>query len=142
MTETVPPQREQNFYPLSHLPLFRQLIDEQLEYEHEQLESLQQAESRPYILDDATVNRVIKLYSEAPEIIECYHRQLSQWKESQVTKPQLQEIKGLEGQVEQLSHCQTQILKLAKSLKGKTIDQMMSKSDLEVGLEFFSDLFE
>ncbi len=100
MTETVPPQREQNFYPLSHLPLFRQLIDEQLEHEHEQLASLQQAESRPYILDDATVNRVVKLYSEA------------------------------------------QILKLAKSFEGKTIEQVMSKSDLEVGLEFFSDLFQ
>ena len=69
MTDGVPLEREQNFYPLSHLPIFRQLIDEQLEHEQEQLASLQQAESRPYILDDATVNRVIKLYSEAPEIV-------------------------------------------------------------------------
>ena len=140
MTDDVSLERDQNFYPLSQLPMFCQLVDEQLEHEHEQLASLQQAESRPYVLDDATVNRSIKLYSEAPEINECYRRQLSRWKKGEVTIDQLQELERLEQQVKQLEQCQSKILKLAKSFKGNTIDQVLGKSDLELGLKHFSDL--
>ena len=85
MSEAAVPGREQNFYPLSHLPMFTQLIDEQLEHDYEQLATLQQVEGKPHILDDATVVRILKLYTESAEITGCYRRQLLQWQQAQPT---------------------------------------------------------
>ena len=140
MSDAAVPKREQNFYPLSHLPMFSQLIDEQLEHDHEQLASLQQAEGKPHILDDATVARILKLYTESAELTECYRRQLQRWQQAQPTARQRQEIERLQAQVDQLEQCHANILTLAKSFEGKTIDQVLAKTDLELAMEYLSDL--
>ena len=121
---------------------FKQLIDEHVEHENEQWATLQQAEGRPHVLDDEIVNRLLNLYSEAPEVIDCYRRQLAVWKSEAKSQKQRQEIQRLEHQVGHLHQTQTKILKLAQSFEGKTIDSILQKSDLEVGLELFNELFE
>ena len=140
MSEATESGKVQNFYPISHLSLFTQLIDEQLEHDLGQLASLQQAETRPHVLDDAIVERIIKLYTEAADIRGCHQRQLSRWRTEHPTEEQLQEIMRLEEQVKQLEKCHSTILELAKRLEGKTIERVLGKSDVEVALDFLSEL--
>ena len=51
--------------PISFLPTYTQLIDGTLQEAEEQLELLEQARPRPWALDDATVNRTIRCYTES-----------------------------------------------------------------------------
>ena len=138
MSEASKSGKVQNFYPIAHLPMFARLIDEQLEHDLEQLALLQQAEAKPHVLDDATVERVIRIYSESAELDACYRRQLERWRFEGTTGKTLQEINRLEEQVQQMESCHNNILELAKQLEGKTIEKVLDKSDIEIALDFLS----
>jgi hypothetical protein len=138
MMQTSPFGLTPNIYPLSHLSLFSNFIDEQVENDSAQYASLQQAQSRPHVLDDETVERIVKLYTEAADLVWCYQEQLEYWHTQNPTKKQLQEINRLEQQVEQLEKCRQNILSLAQGFKGKTIDAILGKSDFELAIDLLS----
>lgn len=46
----------------------------------EQLTNLQEAETRPHVLDDATVDRLIRVYTEQKEDLWLYEEQLARWR--------------------------------------------------------------
>ena len=56
------PGREQNWYPVSKLGWFTGHIREGVEATRRQLELLQPARARPYVLDAATVARIIRVH--------------------------------------------------------------------------------
>jgi hypothetical protein len=118
--------------------MFSSLIDEQLEHDQEQYASLKQAEHRPHVLDNEMVNRVLKLYTEAEDLVWCYREQLKRWRKEKPTAKQIQEIERLEKQVEQLEQCRMNILSLTEGFKGKTIEAILSKSDFELAMELLS----
>lgn len=94
------------------------------------------ARSKPHILDDATVNRVIRSYTEQLEFAPIYERQLVKWQqETDLSSAQQQELQRLQNQVSEWKQAVTDILDLANELKEGTIEKMLSKSDFEVGLE-------
>jgi hypothetical protein len=138
MPSTSPSGLTPNFYPLGHLLMFSSLIDEQLKHDLDQYASLKKAEHRPHILDDEIVNRVEKLYTEAEDLVWCYREQLKRWRMEKPTQKQLQELERLELQVEQLEQCRTNILSLTDGFKGNTIDAILSKSDIELAMDFLS----
>ena len=47
------------FQPMSQLPLIAHVIDGMLESATETGQALEEAQPKPYVLDDATVNRVL-----------------------------------------------------------------------------------
>jgi hypothetical protein len=53
------PGRQQNWYPISKLGWFTGHIRADVEATRRQLELLQPARTRSYVLDDATVGRII-----------------------------------------------------------------------------------
>lgn len=53
------------------------MMDGQLETAEEQYQNLLQAKSKPHILDDYTIQHVIKLYKEEIEFIPVYEQQLA-----------------------------------------------------------------
>jgi hypothetical protein len=134
MSSTSPSGLTPNFYPLAHLPMFSSLIDEQLEHDLDQYASLKQAEHRPHVLDDQLVNRIVKLYTEAEDLVWCYREQIKRWRKENLTEKQSQELERLEQQVEQLEQCRTNILSLTEGFKGKTIDAILGKSDLAMDI--------
>lgn len=127
---------EPNWQPISNLPLIASMIDGQMETAQEQYDNLLAARSKPHILDDATVNRVIRSYTEQLEFAPIYERQLVKWQqETDLSSAQLQELQRLQNQVSEWKQAVTDILDLANELKEGTIEKMLSKSDFEVGLE-------
>jgi hypothetical protein len=135
-------QKQPNWQPISALPLLTYAVEGMLSSAQEQYPLLQQAQTRPQILDQATVERVIKSYTEQKDDLWLYEEQLRRWKMEQLTTTQKQEISYLENQVEQLGELLPQILTLAEELKKGTIETILAKSDLELGLDFFRGKFD
>jgi hypothetical protein len=121
--------------PISALPLVAMLIDEGLKDALELLETLREAEDKPHVLDDATVERVEKVWGERGSFLAIYDEQLGRWTQLALTDSQSAEVKRLADVLAQTRPIVTAILELAKQLKTGTIDSIMRKSDLELGLE-------
>jgi hypothetical protein len=124
-----------NWQPISMLPVISQLIDDGIVDTEQQLAMLVEAEDKPYSLDNYTVERVVKVYTEQTDFLKIYTQQLDKWKLSSPSVSQSQEIGRLEKQVVKFCELNTKILDLAKKLKGQTIEQLFEKSDEEIGLE-------
>lgn len=70
-------QETANWQPITMLPLMASMIDEMLQDAQEQYKNLGEARSKPWVLDDYTVHRVMKVYTEQrDDILGLYEEQL------------------------------------------------------------------
>jgi hypothetical protein len=104
----------------------------------EQYGNLQQARERPHVLDDYTVGRVIKVFTEQSNDLWLYEEQLARWKKDKLTTTQRQEVERLGGQLARLRDAIASILSLAEELKRGTIESVLAKSDIDLALESLS----
>jgi hypothetical protein len=125
-----------NWQPISALPLIGSMIDGLLDEAEQQYETLRSCRARPHVLDDYTVGRVIKVYTEQADDVGLYAEQLSRWSGLNVTPSQRREVDRLSEQIPRIRELISAILALAAELKGGTLETLLGKSDLEVGLEF------
>src|SRR5438876_3807408 len=72
--------------PIASLPLIANVIDGQLETAAKQNRLLLQA--RPGSLDDATVDCVVRVYTEEVDLLAVYHKQLDRWRSGSLTGAQ------------------------------------------------------
>jgi hypothetical protein len=112
------------------------LIDGLLDEAEKQYANLEACWSKPHVLDDCTVHRVTKVYSDQAEDLLLYEEQLSRWKSLNLDTPQRQEVDRLAAQVPTIRERITAILALAEELKKGTIETVLAKSDFEIGMEF------
>lgn len=65
------------------LPMLADLLDKQLEEVQNVIDALREARSRPHVMDDYTISRVLVSYTEQREfILEAYPDQAARWLES------------------------------------------------------------
>lgn len=122
------PRPTPNWQPLSMLPTLAKMVAAQLEEVTTQLQRLREAQKQPHVLDDHTVSRVLKLYGEQQEFMWVYEAQVERWQKETLNPTQLQQIKP------KLS----KIIEIAEDLKGKTIESILGKSDVELALDVLS----
>jgi hypothetical protein len=130
------PQPKIHWQPISALPLIASMIDGLLDEVEKQNENLQACRSKPHVLDNHTVNRVVQVYTAQSGDVELYEEQLARWKRLNLTPSQLQQVNRLAEQIPTIKARITAILALAEELKGGTIDTILAKSDFEPGLEW------
>jgi signal transduction histidine kinase len=128
-------RRQPIWHPITALPVIATLVDGQLEGAEEQYQTLQEARWRPGALDDATVERVLRVFSEEMEFLDIYDEQLDRWRKGPLTPVQQKEVERLGAQVARNREVASSILDLAEELNATTINALMAKSDLELGLE-------
>jgi hypothetical protein len=121
--------------PISFLATYTQLIDGTLEEAKDQLALLEQARPKPYALDDATVSRIIRCYTESATYIPLYREQLTRWERTELTTEQRREVDRLKLQVDDLADVLDAILSLADQLKENTIDAILRKDDAELAVD-------
>ena len=132
MTSQEPP----NWQPITRLPLIASMIDEMLQDAQEQYKNLGEARLKPWVLDDYTVHRVMKVYTEQrDDILGLYEEQLGYWEGLSLTVTQRAEVGRVSSQLESLRTVLTDILALAEELKKGTIESQLAKDDMEIGLE-------
>ena len=121
--------------PITQLPLIASLIDGMLESAEEQYQTLQSARPRPHVLDDYTVGRVIAVFTTQQDDLWLFEEQLRRWAAQELTDGQRREVGRLTSQLGQLRQVIAAILALADELKSGTIEQVLAKSDAQLGLE-------
>ena len=131
MTDTASP----NWQPISMLHTIAGIIDGELADDEEHYATLLQVRDKPHVLDDATVERSIKLHTEQLEFTWVFREQLDRWYRTDLTTHEREEIDRLFDQLERLRKVLTNILALADELKEGTIDKILTKSDLDLGIE-------
>jgi len=124
-----------SWQPISMLPTIAGIIDGELADAEEHYATLLQAREKPYVLDDEIVDRTLRLHTEQLEFLWVYKEQLVLWRQADQDPILREEIDRLAGQLGRLHTALTNILTLAAELSKGTIDKILAKSDLEVGIE-------
>jgi len=128
---------EPNWQPISQLPLLASMVDGVLTNTEEQYQTFSEVKDRPHVLDDDIVNRAIKLYEAQIDDIWFYEEQFARWQAEPLTDSQRQEVNRLNAQLPRIKALSQAILELMDEMKDGTINRILEKSDLELGLEFF-----
>jgi len=75
-----------NWQPISEMPLIAGMIDGALEDTREHMKTLAEAQTRPHVLDDATIDRVERVHAEQLEFVDIYAQQISRWRTENLSK--------------------------------------------------------
>jgi signal transduction histidine kinase len=81
------------------------------------------------------VERSLTLHAEQQDFLGAFAEPLARWRNERPTVAQRRELDRLEGQLERLRKVLNAILELAEELKQGTIERVLAKNDLELGLE-------
>ena len=128
--------REQNWYPISKVGWFTQHVREGIEVTAEQLDLLRPALAQPYRLDDATVARIIRVHQDQADDLELFQNQADKWNAIPgLTPAQRAALHEYEAAIGELRRLNAEVLAAAEQLKPVTIEAMLARSDLEVGIE-------
>ena len=127
---------EPTWQPISMLPTIAMLIDASLSDAREHYATLLEARPKPHVLDDATIARVKRVNGESIEYCDVYDEQLRRWRTGPLTSAQKREVVRLEGANRDWRAALTNILALADELATGTIERQLSKTDLELGVEY------
>ena len=131
-----------NWQPIKNIPMIANLIDSQLTDAKEQYTTLLEARNKPHVLNDSIVQRTINVYTEQLDFTQVFEKQLLKWeKEEYLTPIQQTEICRLQDQVKHSYKTLTDILALSEELEMGTIEKVMEKSDLELGIESLKKYF-
>ena len=124
-----------HWQPIEALATIAAHIDGMLQADREQYETLLEAKPKPHVLDDYTVNRVIAAFTTQRNDFGLFDEQLRRWQAGPLTDDQRREVERLVEQMRLLKENNEQVLTLARELSKGTIDKVMAKSDVELGLE-------
>ena len=131
-------KQQQNWHPISMLPVLATMISRQLEECKIQYENLLQAQHKPYILTDEIIERTIRVHKEQSDFILMYEKQLSKWCEEEFLPINIKaDLAKSQEQLQDLNNILNAILSLANKLANGSIEKVMGKSDLELGMESF-----
>lgn len=128
-----------NWQPLSALPMMASMVSEQLADVQQQLDTLKSVQSRPHVLDNETVERMLQVYGEQHTFLWVYDEQVMRWQREALTNEQRLMLEEMAQQLIELNSALTEILSMAEAFKGKTIESILGKSDLEIAMEFLSE---
>jgi hypothetical protein len=124
-----------HWQPIESLSLIRSMVDGLLDETEKQYANLVSCRSKPHVLDDYTVDRVIKVYTDQAGDLRLYEEQLCHWKKLELDRVQRREVERLAAQIPTIRERIKAILALAEELKKGTIETVLSKSDFDLGLE-------
>jgi hypothetical protein len=129
-------ERTPRWRSIRDLPIVASILDSMLHDDEGHYRTLLECRPKPYVLDDVTVDRVIRVFTQQKGDLPLYGEQLAQWAKGNLTGSQRQELERLNGVLIKVLEVADAVLVLAKELKQGTIDRVLSKSDAELGLEF------
>lgn len=121
--------------PIDYLPLIGTMIDTSLKENKAFYRTLSEAKPKPHVLDDHTVERILKVYGEQREDHWVFEEQIERWKKIELPPATLMELDRLEKQLIKAKEVLDRILSLAGELKKGTIDTILAKDDLDLAFE-------
>jgi len=126
--------QEPQWQPIERLPLIASLVDGGLDDAREFRETIRRADAEPHVLDDATVERSLRLHTEKLEYVEIYEEQFTRWKRGELSIVEEQEVDRLVSLLPELRTLLGEILAVLSRVKEGTIDKILEMDDLELGI--------
>jgi|BogFormECP03_OM2_1039629.scaffolds.fasta_scaffold24608_1 hypothetical protein len=126
-----------NWQPISEMPLIAGMIDESIKDTRAFIKTLTEARysKRPHVMDDATVDRIDRVHTEQLEFVDIYAQQIGRWRTERPSADQARELDRMEERNRHLRDAITTVLALSRELRKGTIERVLEKSDIELGLE-------
>jgi hypothetical protein len=112
--DTATPQPQ--WQPISLLPTFTFMVDGMLQESIAQLSNLREVVTRPHVLDESTLNRIIDLYSAQLDDQQLFVEQFSRWQQDILSNAQAKEVKRLLKQSATLKNVNEEILQIAQRI--------------------------
>lgn len=134
----MPAEEQPDWKSLTWLPTMTQHLEGMLQASREQLDLLGPALAEPYKLDDATVDRMKRAFQTQIDDLWLWEEQARRWREGlhgALTADQKAGVEKMTDLVGQIRDVDTRVLQAAEKISAVTIDKLMAKSDLQVGLE-------
>ncbi len=127
-------QHEQpQWQPIGMLPMLADMLDQQLDEVQDVLDALREARSRPHVMDDATISRVIDSYSEQRDfILAIYPEQTTRWRRAATSASQRAEVERFEALYRQVAAAMEDAVTLARELVPGTIDKILGMGEGEL----------
>jgi len=135
-----PAQQTPQWQPSGKVFLVGTMIDGMLENAQEQYQTLVEARPKPHVLDDHIVGRLVEVYTAQRDDLWLWDEQLRRWSDEPLGAIRRREVERLHGQMAALRKVVGDILALADELGRGTIERVLAKDDMEVGLEFLLGL--
>jgi len=120
------------------LPRITEAIDGMLAEANKMHKRLTQAKLTPYVLDNTTVDRLIRAYAQQKSDLSLFEEQLRQWQILALETKQKAEVERLQGELPKLDAQISTILALTREIKQGSIDQAMAVDDPQRALEFLA----
>lgn len=120
---------------ISFLPMIGNLIDQAVSDSEKTYRSLLKTKTKPCVLDDFTIGRVITVNGEKKDNHWLFEEQVIRWKKLTLPQKTLNELSRLEKQLEKDMSLLNKILSLAEDLKNGTIKSLLAKDDMDLGFE-------
>jgi len=127
-----------HWLPLSKLPLFTTLVDGMLQDTKDMYPLFLQAKDKPWVMDDATIDRTIRLYTERLEMLPTHTEQITRWRKEHLTPQQKHELDRLEKAMVETQELVQRILDMATAMQAYTIDKILAKEPGELALDVLS----
>jgi len=131
----MPAHTTPQWQPISEIFLVGTMIDGMLRGAEEQYQTLLEARPKPHVLDDFTVGRVVDVFTEQRDDLWLWDEQLKRWAAEPLGALRRREVERLQGQMVALHKVMDEILALADELGRGTIETVLAKDDMELGLE-------
>jgi hypothetical protein len=133
-------QRQPTWQPVAAVGMLTAVVTEQLEHTRAQLALMEQARpSRPdaRILDDHTVSETLRVYGQmAQDYRNLFAEQGRRWQTETIPATTARQAVDTYAQLVDAHQAALEdLLALAQQIQGHTIDKIMAKSDLELGIE-------
>lgn len=138
----MPHQQQPQWQPITMLQTIARYIDGMLQEAEGQQDNVRQVQSKPWVLDDYTVKRVIEVFTVQKNDLWLFDTQLELWQNGTLTDRQRKEVERLAGQMQKLHAAIADILAMAAELSKGTIEKQMAKSDEQLGLEHLLSMFD
>jgi hypothetical protein len=127
------PPREQIRHAIDKLPLFTEMIMGTIQNTEEQYQSFLAARHKPHVLDDAIVDRALRLYQAQLADIALHERQMQWWLSESLSDAQRFQVKDLLAKLSGLRERTQALLDLLAELRLGTIDRILEMDDEELG---------
>lgn len=126
-----------NWQPISEMPLIAGMIDGSIKDTRAFIKTLTEARysKRPHVMDDATVDRIDRVHTEQLEFVDIYAQQIGRWRTERPSADQTRELDRMEERNRHLRDATTTVLALSRELRKVTIECILERSDIELGLE-------
>jgi predicted membrane chloride channel (bestrophin family) len=121
-----------NWYAPDKIQFFMELVGGILEATKEQLRQLEKAKGKAHVLDDATIQLVLKSLQKQHTHIAFLKEQSQRWWDESLTDKQYQPLRQLDEKITALERTCQQISFLAEHYQHHTIDKILKMSPEEL----------